>query len=367
MGLGLPRSTADASVNSTAPPCSAIAASTSVYPETSRAVATALGLKSNPSTSCPPTACMSKAKLAAFGKLALWRLLLAQDHASGYLDLRPASAKQPTGPRWPAISGVLSTHRCHGLRASWHCRRRHNRSRGLWYPHFQRRHLVRPYEPAAAPRQCPKVRIPYRSPAPQTRIAAAPRLSQLPARGRKHERDGLGERTKRAAELSSRGRRRRTPWSRRRRTPWSWRATSRRREEREDTPWMMKRGEKARQEFHNPRTGRPLRVPPLHGTPWCLRSHAASHLRAWARGERGGVPAGRSRTCARHELRANGVAACIPGGCPGAARRACKKCLAPRFVSPRPVLPRACLRRATVSATQLGYARTTCAFVLIQA
>ena len=38
------------------------------------------------------------------------------------------------------------------------------------------------------------------------------------------------------------------------------------------------------------------------------------------------------------------------------------------FVSPRLVLPRARVRaRATLSATQLGYARTTCASVLIQA
>eukprot|EP00964_Phaeocystis_antarctica_P070675 scaffold43060_cov56-Phaeocystis_antarctica.AAC.2 len=37
------------------------------------------------------------------GQLALRRPLSAPDRASGYPELRPASANQPLGPRWPAI------------------------------------------------------------------------------------------------------------------------------------------------------------------------------------------------------------------------------------------------------------------------
>ena len=45
---------------------------------------------------------MSKAS-RLFGQLALRRPLSAPDRASGYPELRPASANQPLGPRWPAI------------------------------------------------------------------------------------------------------------------------------------------------------------------------------------------------------------------------------------------------------------------------
>ena len=46
---------------------------------------------------------------AAFGQLALRRLLSALNHAPGCPELRPASASQPVGRRWPFISGLLST------------------------------------------------------------------------------------------------------------------------------------------------------------------------------------------------------------------------------------------------------------------
>ena len=42
-----------------------------------------------------------------FGQLALRRPLSAPDHASGRPKLRPASANQPLGARWPTISGLV--------------------------------------------------------------------------------------------------------------------------------------------------------------------------------------------------------------------------------------------------------------------
>ena len=44
---------------------------------------------------------------SAFGQLAPRRLLSALDHAPGCPKLRPASANQPAGPRWPAIQRHL--------------------------------------------------------------------------------------------------------------------------------------------------------------------------------------------------------------------------------------------------------------------
>ena len=49
--------------------------------------------------------------------LALRRLLLAPDHASGCPTLRPASANQPLGPLWPATEALCSTW-CRA-RAAW--------------------------------------------------------------------------------------------------------------------------------------------------------------------------------------------------------------------------------------------------------
>ena len=43
------------------------------------------------------------------GQLALRRPPSAPDRASGYPELRPASANRPLGPRWPAISVLFST------------------------------------------------------------------------------------------------------------------------------------------------------------------------------------------------------------------------------------------------------------------
>ena len=63
---------------------------------------------------------------AGFGQLALRRLLSAPDRASGGPELRPASANQPLGPRWPATSGLVSTWSCTGWRAT--DRRRHSKA-----------------------------------------------------------------------------------------------------------------------------------------------------------------------------------------------------------------------------------------------
>ena len=43
------------------------------------------------------------------GQLALRRPLPVPDRASGCPELRPASANQPLGPRWPAISALFFT------------------------------------------------------------------------------------------------------------------------------------------------------------------------------------------------------------------------------------------------------------------
>eukprot|EP00964_Phaeocystis_antarctica_P008953 scaffold4849_cov58-Phaeocystis_antarctica.AAC.7 len=45
-----------------------------------------------------------------FGQLALRRPLSAPDRAPGCPELRPASAKQPLGPRWPRRYGHCSPH-----------------------------------------------------------------------------------------------------------------------------------------------------------------------------------------------------------------------------------------------------------------
>ncbi len=46
---------------------------------------------------------------SVFGQLPVRRLLSAPEHASGCPKLRPASANQPLGPRWPAIQALLLT------------------------------------------------------------------------------------------------------------------------------------------------------------------------------------------------------------------------------------------------------------------
>ena len=50
-------------------------------------------------------------RLTSLAQLAPRRLLSAPDHDQGFPKLRPASAYQPVGPRWPAISTRDRTHR----------------------------------------------------------------------------------------------------------------------------------------------------------------------------------------------------------------------------------------------------------------
>ena len=58
----------------------------------------------------PRAACLcGKQGGSDLGQLALRRPLPVQDRASGCPELRPASANQPLGPRWPAISALVST------------------------------------------------------------------------------------------------------------------------------------------------------------------------------------------------------------------------------------------------------------------
>ena len=45
----------------------------------------------------------------AFGQLALRRLFVLPEYALGCPKLRPASANQPDGPRWPVRQALVST------------------------------------------------------------------------------------------------------------------------------------------------------------------------------------------------------------------------------------------------------------------
>eukprot|EP00964_Phaeocystis_antarctica_P010002 scaffold5453_cov58-Phaeocystis_antarctica.AAC.6 len=59
-----------------------------------------------------------------FGQLALRRLLSAPDHAPGCPKLRPASANQPNGLRWPATQALVFTQRRACTMRVWACTRK---------------------------------------------------------------------------------------------------------------------------------------------------------------------------------------------------------------------------------------------------
>ena len=138
-----------------------------------------------------------------------------------------------------------------------------------------------------------------------------------------------------------------------------------RRREREDTPWMMKRGENQRQEnFRVVRCQCPPCMAPLGVFDPMLRRIFVLGLAASAEAFQP-VGAARVRGTSFAPTAWRRASPAVALELRGEHAKSAWRRLA--FVSPRPLLPRACVRRATVSATQLGYARTTCAFVLIQA